>query len=290
MEITALPIPDSITLLSPAKLNLFLHINGQRPDGYHNLQTVFQLLNYGDTITFEVREGPEITLSPAMPQIPFDDNLIVRAARLIQNHCATAMGVDIQLEKHLPLGGGIGGGSSNAATTLVALNYLWQCNLNCSQLQELGLKLGADVPVFIGAQSAWAEGVGEHLQALELPQKWFVVLTPDCHVSTRDIFSHKDLTRDTPNITVAAFHEQGGRNDCQILVRKLYPAVDKALSWLGQFTDNAQLTGTGACVFAAFESAEKAQYVLAQLPKNLSGFIAQGINRSPLFNLLPVAH
>src|SRR5690606_17500395 len=166
-------------------------------------------------LSFEVREGPEITLSPAMPQIPFDDNLIVRAARLMQSHCATAMGVDIQLEKHLPLGGGIGGGSSNAATTLVALNYLWRCNLTCSQLQALGLKLGADVPVFIGAQSAWAEGVGEHLQPLELPQKWFVVLSPDCHVSTRDIFSHKDLTRDTPNITVAAFHEQGGRNDCQ---------------------------------------------------------------------------
>lgn len=282
--------PDSITLLSPAKLNLFLHITGQRDDGYHNLQTLFQLLNYGDTLTFELRDDQTITLSPAMPQVPFDNNLIVRAARLLQARCGTTSGVDIQLEKRLPMGGGIGGGSSNAATTLVALNYLWQCNLSRDELQALGLKLGADVPVFIGAQTAWAEGIGERLQPLELTQKWFIVLHPNCHVSTADIFSHKDLTRDTPNITVAAFLEQGGRNDCQPLVRKLYPAVDEALNWLSQYTKNAQLTGTGACVFAAFESAEKAQHVLAQAPKNLSGFIAQGINRSPLFNLLPGAH
>ena len=287
---TVTPQPDSLTLLSPAKLNLFLHITGRRSDGYHTLQTLFQLINYGDTLTFELRDDQQITLSPAMPQVPFDENLIVRAAQLLQAKCPQMGGVDIQLEKRLPMGGGIGGGSSNAATTLVALNYLWRCNLTRVELQQLGLKLGADVPVFIGAQTAWAEGVGEHLQAIELPAKWFVVLTPQCHVSTANIFSHKDLTRDTPDITVAAFLEQGGRNDCQQLVRTLYPAVDEALNWLSQFNRKAQLTGTGACVFAAFESAEKAQQVLAQAPKNLPGFIAQGINRSPLFNLLPAAH
>jgi 4-diphosphocytidyl-2-C-methyl-D-erythritol kinase len=280
--------PDSITLLSPAKLNLFLHITGRRADGYHNLQTLFQLLNYGDTLTFERRDDQEITLTPSMPDVPFYDNLIVRAARLLQSYCSTDVGVDIQLEKRLPMGGGIGGGSSNAATTLVALNYLWECDLTMLELHALGLKLGADVPVFIGAQTAWAEGVGERLQAIELPQKWFVVLHPDCHVSTAEIFSHKDLTRDTPNITVAAFLEQGGRNDCQALVRRLYPPVDEALNWLSQHTGNARMTGTGACVFAAFDSAEDAQHVLAQAPKNLPGFIAQGINRSPLYNLLPV--
>jgi 4-diphosphocytidyl-2-C-methyl-D-erythritol kinase len=281
--------PDSITLLSPAKLNLFLHITGKRADGYHNLQTLFQLLNYGDTITFERRDDQEITLSPAMPEVPFYDNLIVRAARLLQSYCPTAVGVDIQLEKRLPMGGGIGGGSSNAATTLVALNHLWECGLTRMELHSLGLKLGADVPVFIGAETAWAEGVGDRLQPIELPQKWFLVLIPNCHVSTAEIFSHKDLTRDTPNITVAAFLEQGGRNDCQALVKSLYPAVDEALKWLSQFTSNARMTGTGACVFAAFDSAEKAQHVLAQVPKNLPGFIAQGINRSPLFHLLPAA-
>lgn len=280
-------IPDSLTLLSPAKLNLFLHITGQRADGFHNLQTLFQLVNYGDTLTFEVRDDRAITLSPAMPQVPFHDNLIVRAARLLQDYCPKAAGVDIELEKRLPLGGGIGGGSSNAATTLVALNYLWQCGLTHTELHTLGLKLGADVPVFIGAQTAWAEGVGERLQAIELPQKWFVVLSPNCHVSTAEIFSHKDLTRGTPNITVAAFLEQGGQNDCQALVSELFPAVGEALNWLGQHAENARMTGTGACIFAAFDSAEKAQHVLAQAPKNLSGFIAQGINRSPIYNLLP---
>src|SRR5690554_2556179 len=279
-----------LDLLSPAKLNLFLHITGRRPDGYHQLQTVFQLLDYGDRLSFRRREDQEITLTPAIPGVAFADNLIVRAAHLLQARARVTAGIDIHLEKRLPMGGGLGGGSSNAATTLVALNYLWECGLTLMELHALGLKLGADVPVFIGARTAWAEGVGERLQAIEMPQKWFIVLRPDCHVSTAEIFSHKDLTRDTPNITVAAFLEQGGRNDCQALVRRLYPPVDEALNWLSQYTSNARMTGTGACVFAAFDSAEEAQHVLAQAPKNLPGFIAQGINRSALFNLLPVAH
>jgi 4-diphosphocytidyl-2-C-methyl-D-erythritol kinase len=275
-------------LLAPAKLNLFLHITGRRADGYHLLQTFFQLLDYGDQLSFQRRADNNITLTPNIVGVSFDDNLIVRAARLLQPHATTPAGIDIQLDKYLPMGGGIGGGSSNAATTLVALNYLWQCQLTRAQLQTIGLQLGADVPVFIGAQSAWAEGIGEQLQALELAEVWYLVLHPSCHVSTAEIFSHKDLTRDTPNITVAAFLEQGGRNDCQSLVRKLYPPVDNALNWLGQFTNKAQMTGTGASIFAAFKTEADAHFVLAQTPKNLPGFVARGIPHSPLYSLLPV--
>lgn len=277
----------SLTLLSPAKLNLFLHITGRRPDGYHNLQTLFQLLDYGDTLSFNTRIDGEITLAPDLPGVAFEQNLIIKAVRALDAYKAVGVGVDIQLEKHLPMGGGIGGGSSNAATTLVALNHLWGCGLNKSQLQNIGLQLGADVPVFINAQTAWAEGVGEALQPIEMQPKWFLVIQPDCHVSTAEIFSHKDLTRDTSAIKVAAFLEQGGQNDCEALVRKLYPQVDNALIWLQKFDRNARMTGTGACVFASFESAEIAHSVQAQLPKHLPGFVAQGVNRSPLYKLLP---
>lgn len=280
---------QSLQLLAPAKLNLFLHITGRRADGYHQLQTLFQLLDYGDLLTFALREDSTITLTPDIPNVAFEDNLIARAARLLQKHAQLPAGVDIQLEKRLPMGGGIGGGSSDAATTLVALNYLWQCKQTRAQLHALGLQLGADVPVFVGAQTAWAEGVGEQLQPIELAQVWYLVLHPKCAVSTAQIFSHKDLTRDTPNITVAAFLEQGGRNDCQNLVRKLYPPVDQALSWLGQFTNNARMTGTGASVFAAFDTEAEAQHVLAQAPKNLPGFVARGMQQSSLYSLLPAA-
>ncbi|MDO8344020.1 MAG: 4-(cytidine 5'-diphospho)-2-C-methyl-D-erythritol kinase [Cellvibrio sp.] len=277
----------SLTLLSPAKLNLFLHITGRRPDGYHNLQTLFQLLDYGDTLSFNTRIDGEITLAPDLPGVAFEQNLIIKAVRALDAYKAVGAGVDIQLEKRLPMGGGIGGGSSNAATTLVALNHLWGCGLNKSQLQNIGLQLGADVPVFINAQTAWAEGVGEALQPIEMQPKWFLVIQPDCHVSTAEIFSHKDLTRDTSAIKVAAFLEQGGQNDCEALVRKLYPQVDNALIWLQKFDRNARMTGTGACVFASFESAEIAHSVQAQLPKHLPGFVAQGVNQSPLYKLLP---
>lgn len=277
-----------LDLLSPAKLNLFLHITGRRPDGYHQLQTVFQLLDYGDRLSFRRREDQEITLTPAIPGVAFADNLIVRAAHLLQARARVTAGIDIHLEKRLPMGGGLGGGSSNAATTLVALNYLWQCGLTRAQLHDLGLQLGADVPVFIGAQSAWAEGVGEQLQPLELSENWYLVLHPQCTVSTAEIFSHKDLTRDTPAITLAAFLAQGGQNDCEALVRKLYPPVDKALNWLAKFTSTARMTGTGASVFAAFDSIAQAREILAQAPAEMSGFVAQGINRSALYSLLPV--
>ena len=278
---------NQLSLLSPAKLNLFLHITGRRADGYHNLQTLFQLLDYGDTLGFSTRDDGVITLSPGIPGVAFEDNLIIKAARQLQGYATAAKGVDIRLEKRLPMGGGIGGGSSNAATTLVALNHLWQCGLTSTQLQVLGLALGADVPVFVNAQTAWAEGVGEALQAIEMPKVWFLVVQPDCHVSTPQIFSHKDLTRDTPPIKVAAFLEQGGNNDCQALVRALYPPVNEALNWFEQHGHQAQMTGTGACVFAQFATAAEAQQVLQCLPKHLPGFVAQGINQSPLYKLLP---
>ncbi|WP_323815910.1 4-(cytidine 5'-diphospho)-2-C-methyl-D-erythritol kinase [Cellvibrio sp. NN19] len=277
----------SLTLLSPAKLNLFLHITGRRPDGYHNLQTLFQLLDYGDTLTFTPRSDGQLTLSPDLPGVDFEQNLIIKAARALEPYKAAMAGVDIQLEKYLPMGGGIGGGSSNAATTLVALNHLWDCNLTKKELQAIGLRLGADVPVFINAQTAWAEGVGEELEAIKMPPKWFLVAQPDCHVSTAEIFSNKDLTRDTSAIKVAAFLERGGKNDCEALVRKLYQQVDNALIWLQKFDRNARMTGTGACVFASFETAEEALYVLAKLPKDLPGFVAKGVNQSPLYELLP---
>jgi 4-diphosphocytidyl-2-C-methyl-D-erythritol kinase len=283
----------SLELLSPAKLNLFLHITGRRNDGYHRLQTLFQLLDYGDTLNFCVRNDNKVNLLPELPGVAFEDNLITKAVRLLQSHSKTRQGVDITLTKRLPMGGGLGGGSSNAATTLVALNYLWNGQLTRAQLMSLGLQLGADVPVFIQAQTAWAEGIGEELQPIELPRDWFLVVTPDCEVSTKAVFSHKDLTRNTPAIKVAAFFEQGGRNDCQALVRKLYPSVDEALSQLEQLSPTAQMTGTGACVFAKFATAEAALNAQAQLnaqakwPKQLPSFIAQGGSQSPVYKLLP---
>jgi 4-diphosphocytidyl-2-C-methyl-D-erythritol kinase len=278
---------EPLSLSAPAKLNLFLHITGRRADGYHQLQTLFQLLDFGDQLHFAPRADTRVELSPALPGVTPEDNLITRAAKLLWKHRSVNCGVDITLSKQLPMGGGLGGGSSDAATTLVALNHLWRCGLNRRDLQALGLQLGADVPVFVGGETAWAEGIGEHLTPLSLPCRWFLVLTPQCQVATARVFSHKDLTRDTPNITVAAFLEQGGRNDCQTLVRRLYPAVDEALNWLQQFAPHAQMSGTGACIFAAFDSAQKARDILAKAPTHLPGFVARGVNRSPVYELLP---
>lgn len=271
----------TLTLPAPAKLNLMLHITGRREDGYHNLQTVFQLLDRGDQLSFTARDDSRMTLTPAIDGVPFDDNLIIRAAKLLQKASGCHTGIDIHLDKKLPMGGGIGGGSSNAATTLVGLNHLWCCGLNIDELAELGRQLGADVPVFVRGHSAWAEGVGEHLQPLQLPEIWFLVLTPDCHVSTAEIFCHKRLTRDTPIIKVAAFFEGDSQNDCQPLVRNLYPEVDFALTWLSQY-GISRMTGTGASVFAAFDSEASAQAVLEKIPNELSGFVAKGVNISPL--------
>ena len=271
---------STLTLSAPAKLNLFLHITGRRDDGYHNLQTVFQLLDYGDTLEIASTDSGDIRIFPQLPGVPLQDNLIYKAARLLQRHSQCSLGADITLHKVLPMGGGIGGGSSDAASTLLGLNQLWQLNLPLEVLANLGRQLGADIPVFIHGRSAWAEGIGEQLTPLELPENYFVVLAPDCHVATAKIFSHKGLTRDTPVIKVAAFLEQGGHNDCQPLVQKLYPEVDKALNWLVKFAD-AKMTGTGACVFAQVDSQEQGQRILEQAPDDLKGFVAKGVNLSP---------
>ena len=283
---TDIKVNNSLTLPSPAKLNLFLHITGKRADGYHNLQTLFQLLDYGDEITFQKNSTNTISVSPQIDGLPQEQNLIYKAATKLQEVTQTQLGANILLKKVLPMGGGIGGGSSNAATTLVALNYLWQTGLTLEELAPIGRQLGADVPIFINGRTSWAEGIGDKLTPIETTNQWFLVLIPDCHVSTAKIFSHKDLTRDTRAIKVAAFLERGGTNDCQKLVESLYPQVRDAVAWLSEFS-NAQMTGTGACVFAPFSDKKAAEAVLAKRPKQFKGFVAKGVNQSPLHQHLP---
>lgn len=277
----------ALTLPAPAKLNLFLHVTGRRADGYHTLQTLFQLLDHGDTLSFDARSDNTITLTPELAGVPTEQNLIVRAARLLQAHSGCSRGANIRLDKRLPLGGGIGGGSSDAATTLLGLNALWQLGLSIDTLAQLGLTLGADVPVFVRGRSAWAEGVGEALQPIDLPTRNYLILVPPCAVSTAEIFSSEALTRDTSAIKIAAFREQGGRNDCEPVVRELYPEVAFALDWLSRFAP-ARMTGTGACVFAAFDDRATAESILAQRPAGYGGFVATGVNLSPLHRALNI--
>jgi 4-diphosphocytidyl-2-C-methyl-D-erythritol kinase len=272
----------TVSLLSPAKLNRFLHITGRRPDGYHQLQTLFQLLDWGDQMHFAANQSGVISLECSAMDIPHEENLIMRAARLLQKD---SRGAHITVDKQIPAGGGLGGGSSNAATTLIALNHLWELALTKTQLQELGATLGADVPVFTGGHTAWAEGVGDILTPVELPRRWFLVLAPQCHVSTEEIFSHRQLTRNTIPIKMATFFEGDSRNDCQQLVRRLYPEVDKALILLDNFGES-RLTGTGACVFVGFDSAAQAKAAQGQLPDNWTSIVAQGVNESPVYAAL----
>ena len=271
-------MPTTLSLLSPAKLNLFLHITGRRDDGYHQLQTLFQLLDWGDQLHFMPNHSGAITLDGCDLDIPLEENLIFRAARMLQRG---TLGVRITLDKKIPAGGGLGGGSSNAATTLLALNHLWDLGMPLSQLQALGAELGADVPVFVGAHTAWAEGIGEILTPVDLPERWFLILVPDCHVSTAEIFSHQQLTRNSPAIKMAAFFEGDSRNDCQQLVRRFYPEVDNALKKLENFGE-ARLTGTGACVFASFGTAAEARAAQRQMPREWTSIVARGINESPI--------
>lgn len=275
-----------LSLPAPAKLNLFLHITGRREDGYHNLQTLFQLLDYSDLLDFELNDSGRICLTDEQTGIPVTENLIYRAARCLQEHTGCRQGASIRLHKRLPMGGGLGGGSSNAATTLVGLNALWETALSKQQLMAMGKKLGADIPLFIFGQSAWAEGIGEQLTAIELPPAWYLVIVPDAHVSTGKIFTHQGLTRNTHPIKIRAFLERGGRNDCQAVVESLYPQVKEARLWLAQFTE-ARLTGTGACLFGCFDSDTAAKSVLEQLPDQWQGFVAKGVNQSPLLQQLP---
>ncbi len=280
----------SITLPSPAKLNLFLHIVGRRPDGYHELQTLFQFLDYGDDITFTLTPGqPCVRLTKPVPGVPDDDNLIIRAARALAARATTALpGVTISLAKRLPMGGGLGGGSSNAATTLLGLNYLWQMDLSLNELAEIGLSLGADVPVFVRGHAAFGEGVGEKLTPANPPEDWFVVLKPACDINTGKIFSEQGLTRDTPKIKIApAFEGDASRypNDCEDVVRKLYPEVNQSLEWLSQFGP-ARLTGTGACIFGRFPTESAARIIRESKPSGITGFVAKGVNVSPLHQKL----
>ena len=266
---------------APAKINLFLHITGQRDDSYHLLQTAFQFLDYGDVLQFGVHDNPSISLSTAIDGVDDEDNLIIRAARALQASANIQQGVNITIEKRLPIGGGLGGGSSNAATTLLALNQLWQCHLSKTELAQLGLTLGADVPIFIHGEAAWAEGVGEQLSPISPPEPWYAVIAPDCHVSTAEVFSSQELTRDCEHITISRLLSGEGRNICEDVVTKLYPQVSEALSWLGQY-GKARMTGTGACIFASFDSRAQAQQVITAIPAHWQGFVAKGCNCSPL--------
>jgi 4-diphosphocytidyl-2-C-methyl-D-erythritol kinase len=277
---------------APAKLNLFLHVTGRRQDGYHLLQTLFRFIDLSDTLHFTLREDGRVRRVNAVQDVPEEQDLCVRAARLLQQECACPLGVDIRLEKHIPMGGGLGGGSSDAATTLLALNKLWQLGLSRARLMQLGLQLGADVPVFVFGENAFAEGVGEQLQAFPLPDAWYVVLFPPVHVPTARIFTHPELTRDTNSITIRAL-PIGQRistvrwlvNDLQPVACKLYPEVAKYLEILGKFAP-AMMTGSGACVFAEFAEEAEARKVLQHLPKEIKGVVVRGLAQHPLRDLV----
>lgn len=274
-----------IECLSPAKLNLFLHVTGQRPNGYHELQTVFQLLDWGDEMVFERTSTGNVELVNGVPGVAEEDNLILRAASLLQRPLKkgqqrTGPGARITITKHIPMGGGLGGGSSNAASTLLMLNRLWELDRSIEELTALGLQLGADVPVFVRGHSAWAEGIGDQLIAMDLPERWYVILIPDCHVSTAEIFSAPELTRDTSAITMSAFFEGDVRNDLQEVVAARYPKVRKALNWLNKFAP-AMMTGSGAAVFAPIDTEARARELASAAESAFDVVVARGINRSP---------
>lgn len=273
-----------LTCLAPAKLNLFLHVIGRRPDGYHLLQTLFRFISLYDTLHFSLREDGEVRRTNSIEGVAEQQDLCVRAARLLQSETGCRLGVDITLEKYIPMGGGLGGGSSDAATTLIALNRLWALGLSRERLMQLGLSLGADVPVFVFGENAFAEGVGEKLQAYPLPEAWYVVLFPPVHVPTAQVFSHPELTRDTVSITMRALESQQKqqlRNDLESVVCTLYPEVASYLAWLNNFGE-AKMTGSGACVFAEFASQSQAEVVLQKLPQEMRGVVAQGLAKHPL--------
>ena len=274
---------------APAKLNLMLRIVGRRADGYHLLQTVFQLINYCDYLQFSERDDNNIVLTASLEGVADEDNLVIRAARLLQTKAANMQqetpGVSISVIKHLPMGGGLGGGSSDAATTLVVLNHLWGLQLSLNEIAAMGLQLGADVPVFVAGNSAWAEGVGEELRPISLPDYWYVVLVPDCHVSTAEVFNHPQLTRDSESITIDEISADVAYNDCQSVVAADYPQVGLALDALAAYSVRG-LTGTGGCVYASFHSETEARLVAQKLAAHWQVFVAKAVNCSPLHDLL----
>ena len=270
---------------APAKLNLFLHVTGRRPDGYHELQTLFQIVDLCDTLAIEVREDGGIERRGGLPDVPAEQDLAVRAARALQAATGTRLGASLRVIKRIPVGGGLGGGSSDAATALLALNHLWGCGLSRDALAELGLPLGADVPVFVRGFSAWAEGIGERLEPVMVPERWYVIVRPGVSVPTREVFQSPELTRNSPIITIRAFFESGGRNDCEPVVRAHWPEVAEALDWLGRYAP-ARLTGTGSCIFASVASPSEAERIAARVPDTWRSFVARGLNVSPLNALL----
>ena len=270
---------------APAKINLFLHVTGRRADGYHLLQTLFQFVDHGDALHIEVRDDGDIRRVSELAGVPAEQDLVVRAARKLQDLSGTRLGADIHVDKRLPMGGGLGGGSSDAATVLVALNEMWATAVPRVELARLGLSLGADVPVFVHGQAAWADGVGEILSPYPLDEGPVLVVTPDCNVETRVVFSAAELTRDTPPITMPAFSLARTRNDCEQVTRRLYPQVGRALDWLSGFAP-ARMSGTGASIYAFFETDSAADVVARQVPPAWRHFRARRVNRSPLLDRL----
>jgi 4-diphosphocytidyl-2-C-methyl-D-erythritol kinase len=271
---------------APAKLNLMLHVVGRRPDGYHELQTVFQLVELCDRIRIGLRDDGRITRRGGVAGIAEDDDLAVRAARALQAASGTQKGADLDIRKVIPVGGGLGGGSSNAATTLLALNELWQLRLPLAEIAAIGAKLGADVPVFVGGKSAWAEGIGEKLTPIGLGgDHWYLIVFPGVAVPTATVFQAPELTRNSPATTMRGFLETGGRNDCEGVVRARFPAVAEALDWLGRHA-TARLTGTGSCVFAKFSRVEDAERIAARVPDSWRAYVARGLDESPLLEEL----
>lgn len=266
---------------SPAKLNLFLYITGQRPNGYHDLQTLFQFVDYGDSLSFTVRDDSAIVLTTPTDGVADDENLVIRAARLLQSHAGVSLGAEISLQKRIPMGGGLGGGSSNAATVLIALNTLWNCGYSDTELAQLGIRLGADVPVFVTGHAAFAEGVGEILHPVAPPEKWFLIAHPGVSIPTPVIFGDPELTRNTPKRTVNVLLNTPYANDCEPIARKRFYEVEQLLSWLLEYAPS-RLTGTGACVFAEFDTESAARHVLDKAPSWMRGFVAKGVNISPL--------
>jgi 4-diphosphocytidyl-2-C-methyl-D-erythritol kinase len=277
---------------APAKLNLFLHIVGRYADGYHELQTLFQLVDLCDRIGLAVRDDGRIERLAGMPEVASEHDLVVRAAQALQRHTGVAAGADLYVIKHIPAGGGLGGGSSDAATALIGLNQLWGTGLPLDELARIGLALGADVPVFIHGSSAWGEGCGERLRALTLPRRWFLIIHPKVAVSTREIFQAPELTRNSSLITIAAFVAGQSCNVCEPVVRTRYPSVAAALDWLDAqlmgrgVRQGARLTGTGACIFAAFEHESDARQIAQRVPDGWGSFVARGLDRSPLHAML----
>ncbi|GAB2709965.1 4-(cytidine 5'-diphospho)-2-C-methyl-D-erythritol kinase [Halomonas garicola] len=282
------PVPGTLRLPAPAKLNRLLHITGRRDDGYHELQTLFQLLDLSDAVSLTPRSDGRLVLESALAGVAADDNLALRAARLLQRRAPAGCGASIKVDKRLPLGGGLGGGSSNAATVLVGLNALWQLGLSLDELATLGLGLGADVPVFVRGRSAWAEGVGDRLTPVRLETSWFVVIHPGVSVSTAGVFGDPQLTRHTPPINMARALQGGAstwRNDCEAVVRDRHPPVASALDYLARYAP-AGLTGTGACVFAAFPHAPDARRIAQAAGEYGTAWVAKGCNHSPLHDAL----